>query len=203
MTTNGSHVNTNGTTVTWVSGNKFVAGTNWDGQLVEINNQYYTVTAPAGNPATLTGLTLTTTAGTQSNVPFFPGPSVTSSFGTSDWVLRLLPIQYNVDVSNASDPRLMRTQAGTATAVMDQVIGFKVGAAWWNNNVSTFQYEYNSSNYYNDYTLVRAVRVSLIGRTSPSTQPGYQYRNPFDSGPYQIRGNSIVVNPRSLTMNND
>jgi hypothetical protein len=86
---------------------------------------------------------------------------------------------------------------------MDQVIGFKVGAAWWNSGVSTFDYYYLTSAYNSDFTYVRSVRLTLIGRTAPSTDPTYTYRNPFDSGPYQIRGSSIVVNPRNLTMNND
>ena len=53
----------------------------------------------------------------------------------------------------------------------------------------------------NEFNLIRSVRVSIIGRTQPN--PTNPYRNPFDSGPYQIRGNSIIVNPRNLTMNND
>jgi len=133
-----------------------------------------------------------------------PPPSyLTNSFCSADWVLRLLPIQYSVDVTNPSDPQLVRTQAGVKNVVMDQVIGFKVGAAWWNNNVSTFAYDYSAGDYYNQFTLVRAVRVTVIGRTAPSTDPTYTYRNPFDNGPYQIRGSSIVVNPRNLSMNND
>jgi hypothetical protein len=78
---------------------------------------------------------------------------------------------------------------------MDQVIGFKVGAAWWNNPLEAtegnFSYDYNSVDYGNNFTLVRAVRVSIIGRTAPI------------AGQYQIRGSSIVVNPRNLTMSND
>jgi hypothetical protein len=96
---------------------------------------------------------------------------------------------------------------------MDQVVGFKVGAAWWNNNTSTFAYCYNTGpycdnastipGYSGDFTLVRSVRVTIIGRTKPSTDPFYRYRNPFDSGAYLIRGSSIVVDPRNLTMSND
>ncbi|MBI3669729.1 MAG: hypothetical protein HY237_08120, partial [Acidobacteria bacterium] len=51
-----------------------------------------------------------------------------------------------------------------------------------------------------DYTLVRAVRVSLIGRTPPVTDPTFKFRNTFDGGPYQIQGLSVVVNPRNLSM---
>jgi prepilin-type N-terminal cleavage/methylation domain-containing protein len=128
---------------------------------------------------------------------------LTSSFCSSDWVLRLAPITYSVSVTTPTDPQLVRTQSGTTNVVMDQVMGFKVGAAWWDNNVSTYTYDYLSSDYGSDFTLVRAVRVTIIGRTVPSTDPSYQYRNPFDNGAYQIRGSSIVVDPRNLTMNND
>lgn len=136
-------------------------------------------------------------------------PYLTNSFCSSDWVLRLVPITYSVintaTANGYQDPQLLRTQGNppVQNVLMDQVIGFKVGVAWWNNDVSTFPYDYNSSDYYNQFTLVRSVRVTLIGRTAPSTDPTYTYRNPFDSGPYQIRGSSIVVDPRNLTMNND
>ena len=136
-------------------------------------------------------------------MPFFPSGSLTSSFCSTDWVLRLLPIQYSVSVANASDPQLVRTQGGVPNVVMDQVIGFKVGAAWWDNDPATYAYDYLTSDYGGDFTRVRAVRVTLIGRTAPSTDPFYTYRNPFDSGAYQIRGSSVVVDPRNLTMGND
>ena len=130
------------------------------------------------------------------------------------------PIKYTVTttatVNGIEDPQLVRTQSGTSNVVMDQVVGFKVGAAWWDNNTDTFAYCYNTGAYcdppakntipgYNsDFTLVRSVRlVTIIGRTTPSTDPTYQYQNPFDNGRYQIRGSSIVVNPRNLTMSND
>lgn len=153
-----------------------------------------------------------------------PAAELTSSFCTTDFILRLLPIQYSVIVSNTvngiEDPQLVRTQSGTTSVLMDQVIGFKVGAATWNDSTGTpnFDYCYNNSiattaycdaptdsiyGYGSDYTLVRSVRVTIIGRTVPSADPLYTYRNPFDNGPYQIRGSTIVVDPRNLTMNND
>ena len=137
-----------------------------------------------------------------------PAGILTDTFGQGDWVVRLLPITYSVNAShvdsgNQPDPQLIRTQAGTQNAVMDQVIGFKVGAALWNaaNSTSNFQYDYNASDYSSQYNLIRSVRVSIIGRTGPN--PTNRYRNPFDSGPYQIHGDSIIVDPRNLTMNND
>ena len=194
-----STVNTTNTTVSWVSGNKFVTGDVWDGQTVQINGANYAVSTVSS----ATSLTLATSAGSQSSVPFFPSGSLTSSFCSTDWVLRLLPIQYSVSVANASDPQLVRTQGGVPNVVMDQVIGFKVGAAWWDNDPATYAYDYLTSDYGGDFTRVRAVRVTLIGRTAPSTDPFYTYRNPFDSGAYQIRGSSVVVDPRNLTMGND
>jgi len=162
----------------------------------------------------------------------YAGPSgkLTNSFCSTDWVLRLLPIQYSVIVSNTvngiEDPQLIRQHKDSTTGatvkdvLMDQIVGFKVGAATWNNALnlgtgsSTFDYCYSSGTYCdppnntilgynNDFTLVRSVRVTIIGRTAPSTDPTYTYRNPFDGGPYQIRGSSIVVDPRNLTMGND
>lgn len=203
-----------------------------------------------------------------------PAWTLTDTYCSSDFVLRMLPIKYQVSVANASDPQLTRTQSGVTSVLMDQVIGFKVGAAWknsslaqstvstdwetvnyvsgtpfpsdhswdnqlvtidnsyytvasvnttsnpptltlasgqdagWQTNVTlngpitqTYTYEYTASNYNKYFNLVRAVRVTLLGRTTPSTDPLYTYRNPFDQGAYQIRGSSIIVNPRNLTMN--
>jgi hypothetical protein len=98
---------------------------------------------------------------------------------------------------------------------MDQVIGFKVGATIWNSITSTMktQYNYDASTYdvnnispppYDSaymFSLVRSVRVSLIARTQPSTDPSFTFRNPFDGGPYQVQGASVVVDPRNLSMN--
>jgi type II secretory pathway pseudopilin PulG len=140
-----------------------------------------------------------------------PAGDLTDTFGQYDWVVRLSPITYCVNTANTADPQLMRVQGGTANILMDQVIGFKVGAALWNNPTatSTFQYNYNSNSYpiANEFNLIRSVRVSLIGRTQPNPTntgtAGKAYQNSFDHGYYQIRGNSIIVNPRNLTMNND
>jgi hypothetical protein len=137
-----------------------------------------------------------------------PAAELTDQFSQNDWVVRLLPITYtvnanHVDGSNQSDPQLVRTQAGIPNVLMDQVIAFKVGAALWNNVTSTFQYNYDAKTYSTpyQYNLIRSVRASIIGRTEPN--PTNPYRNPFDQGPYQIRGNSVIVDPRNLTMNSD
>jgi prepilin-type N-terminal cleavage/methylation domain-containing protein len=132
-----------------------------------------------------------------------------------DWILKLAPISYYVNASNPSDPQLVRRQGGNTVAVMDQVIGFKVGATIWNSIADTMktQYNYDASTYnlnnsnpppYDSafmFSLVRSVRVSLIGRTAPNPDPSFTFRNAFDGGPYQVQGASVVVNPRNLSMN--
>jgi prepilin-type N-terminal cleavage/methylation domain-containing protein len=173
-----------------------------------VNLTFNSTLVGGGNHASNDPLGMTTNA---------PATVLTDQYGPGDWVVRLLPITYsvnatNVDSSNEPDPQLIRAQAGKANVLMDQVIGFKVGAALWNNsNTSTFQYNYNAASYSTgadppgtnayQYNLIRSVRVSIIGRTEPN--PTNPYRNLFDQGPYQIRGNSIIVDPRNLTMNND
>lgn len=145
-----------------------------------------------------------------------------TSFATTDWIVKLNSITYQVDTTtNANDPTLTSTSytdsAGTPVQVADQVIGFKVGAALWNSYTSTTtDYVYNASQYTAttstsstpvsdpyDYLLVRSVRVSLIGRTAPSQNGTNVFRNGFDGGPYQIQGASIIVNPRNMSMNDN
>jgi prepilin-type N-terminal cleavage/methylation domain-containing protein len=177
-----------------------------------------TTTAPAGCATGCVSLTFSSTlsggGNNVSNDPYqmttnAPAAELTDQFGQNDWVVRLLPINYSVnathvDSGNQSDPQLVRTQAGIPNVLMDQVIAFKVGAALWNNvSTSTFQYNYDYKTYSTpyQYNLIRSVRASIIGRTEPN--PTNPYRNPFDSGPYEIRGNSVIVDPRNLTMNSD
>jgi prepilin-type N-terminal cleavage/methylation domain-containing protein len=152
-----------------------------------------------------------------------------SQFCANDWILKLAPITYQVDTSNSSNPTLTRMVGnGTPVTVMEQVIGFKVGAAIWNAAVGTdtddttcspssalvCPFNYDAKTYWNtatgwpttpdmryNYSLVRAVRVSLIGRTAPNNDPNYKFRNAFDNGPYQVQGTAVVVNPRDLSMN--
>ena len=127
------------------------------------------------------------------------------TFCTSDWVLKLAPITYESDTYDPNDPKLVRVQGGQSVTVMDQVIGFRVGAAIWNSILGTTSetYNYDASTYDNpyDFTLIRSLRISLIARTTPSTDPKYVFRNSFDNGPYQVQGISVVVNPRNLSMN--
>jgi type II secretory pathway pseudopilin PulG len=131
--------------------------------------------------------------------------TLSTQFCGSDWIVKLAPITYAVDTTSSSNPKLTRTQNGSSAVVMEQIIGFKVGASVWNdvNDSTNAQYYYDASTYPTayDFSLVRSVRVSIIGRTVPSTMPSYTYRNSFDNGHYQIQGASVVVNPRNLSMN--
>lgn len=146
-----------------------------------------------------------------------------STCGSVDYVLRLLPITYQVDLSTPSNPALLRIVAGNSQTVSqetiaNQIIGFKIGASLFQSSTDTYvtTYCFNAQAYdpscptvssgtngawaYN-YTLVRSVMVSIIGRTNPNADPTYVFRNTFDSGPYQIQGISVVVNPRNMSMN--
>jgi Tfp pilus assembly protein PilW len=128
------------------------------------------------------------------------------SFGSSDWLLRLQPITYSVDTSTPSNPKLDRTQSGTTNVLAQQIIGFRIGASLWNDahNTDTQTYNYQASTYGTgyDFTIVRAIRVSMIGRTTPASGDTgvYNYQNNFDGGPYQVIGAAVVVNPRNLSM---
>jgi len=140
-----------------------------------------------------------------------PSGKLGEQYCGTDWILKLAPITYKVDLTTPSNPKLTRTQSGSTTTVMEQVIGFKVGAAIWNATSGTdaTSYNYAASTYTNttandmayNFTLVRSVRVSLIGRTVPSTDPNYKFRNAFDNGAYQVQGTAVVVNPRDMSMN--
>ena len=145
------------------------------------------------------------------------------SFCPADsWALRLTPIQYSVDLTDTSNPVLTRSVAGTAQTLSQktlatQIIGFKVGASLYNSTTDTDSTTYCfSARAYDancpgvaagtdgawayNYTLVRSVMISLIGRTKPVTDPTYTFRNVFDQGAYEIQGVSVVVNPRNMSM---
>ena len=198
--------------------------------LVRSDGSYYTTVKLTANGATaivgtqtyvlLTHSTLTNADGTNSAADDVTGMSVSSKdqtwpkFCDTDWVLRLTPIKYDVDLSVASDPKLRRTvlvKGATPTAngitLAEQVIGFKVGASLVNGTTDTPTYDFDSSTFKvnagavgYDYTMVRSVMLSLVGRTPPVEDPTYVFRNSFDGGPYQIQGISIVVNPRNMSM---
>jgi type II secretory pathway pseudopilin PulG len=132
-------------------------------------------------------------------------------FCTGDWVMKLEPTTYTVDVTNPQDPKLVRQQNGSSDVIAEQIIGFKVGAATWNIalDTSTPTYSFYAPNssaatppgYGSNFQLVRSVRVTLIGRTNPNPDPTYTFRNTFDGGPYQVVGATVAIDPRNLTMN--
>jgi prepilin-type N-terminal cleavage/methylation domain-containing protein len=136
-----------------------------------------------------------------------------TSFCAPDWVMKLAPTTYKVDVGNAQDPKLTRVQSGNSDIIAEQIIGFKIGAATWNINssASTLTYSFYAQNgsavspsgYSNNFALVRSVRVTLAGRTNPNPDPTYTFRNTFDNGPYQVVGATVVINPRNMTMNSN
>lgn len=141
-----------------------------------------------------------------------PNNKLGTTFCDNDWVIKLRPVTYRVNAADPNNPMLERVVSGVADVVADQIIGFKVGATLWNGGTSTEPYNYDAAAYDTDgvqgppysspfdYTLIRSVRISLIGRTRPNPDPTYTFRNTFDDGRYQILGASMVVNPRNLSM---
>lgn len=122
------------------------------------------------------------------------------SFCGTDWVMKISPITYTVDASDPTDPKLTRKQAGVTNVIAEQIIGFKVGAAIW-NGVTDGTYNFDASTYVPpyDWSLIRAVRVSMIGRTPADITNNFH--NSFDGGAYKIESVSVVINPRNLSMN--
>jgi Tfp pilus assembly protein PilW len=119
-------------------------------------------------------------------------------FCPTDFVLKLAPITYYVDASNNTNPKLMRLQNGTANVVSEQIVGFKVGASIWNGS-NDQTYDFDASHYNHNWSAIRSVRISLIGRTGPN--PNGNFQNTFDGGNYKVEAVSVVVNPRNLSMN--
>jgi len=163
-----------------------------------------------------------------------------NQFCANDYIILIVPISYVVCAGpgspspcstsstspDISDPKLERVQTSfdasnnpskTASIVMEQVIGFKVGASILNTSnfqslgidTSSSQYIYDASTYTNqttndlryDFTAVRSVRASIIARTTPNNSGTYTFRNTFDSGPYQVQGMAVAVNARNMSMN--
>ena len=126
-------------------------------------------------------------------------------------MLKLSPITYSVDLTNVNNPKLTRRQGANTDVIAEQIIGFRVGASV---RVGTADQPYNfnsaaqsaangcTSNcgYEDDWAQIRAVRISLIGRTPPNADLTSKYTNSFDGGPYKIQGVSVTINPRNLSM---
>jgi len=134
-------------------------------------------------------------------------------------------VTYSVQTNpaNAADQQLVRCESNTCSVVVDQIVGFKMGATLWGKGATgatdLASYFYNALNYCNDalgggvdcstnpqpndpldYTLIRAVRVSMIGRTPPSPDMALRnFKNAFDGGPYLIQQASVVVDLRGIS----
>jgi hypothetical protein len=92
--------------------------------------------------------------------------------------------------------------AAQQAVLADQIIGFRIGAYAMNptNAACSYNWWYDTSCY--DFNTIQGVRVSLIGRTSPTGGYAAGFRNTFDGGPYKVESVSVVVDPRNLSMNN-
>jgi prepilin-type N-terminal cleavage/methylation domain-containing protein len=189
--------------------NVTVAGTAY----VKLSHSSLTSAPSLGPPPTNGGVNVY--ADDPTNMSVLSGDSTAAQFCATDYVIRLLPIQYCVDTTtDPTNPTLRRTllnglatspsatcQGGTALA--NQIIGFKVGATLTSGVTDTSTYNFNSgttaSGGYNyDFASIHSIMVSMIGRTTPNPGATYVFRNSFDGGPYQIHGVSIVVNPRNM-----
>jgi len=114
--------------------------------------------------------------------------------------------------------------AANAQVLTDQVVGFKIGAILWDNAQTNAtddaNFFYDASKYCTDaiagadcsttpppandpydFTLIRAVRVSMVARTNPGANSPVlgNFRNGFDGGPYLVQQGSVSVDLRSIT----
>ena len=178
-----------------------------------IGGNYYVLVTFGGTSTTTPGLN--TSTNDPYNMSTTDNTLLTDSFCSSqlDYVLRIVPITYSVDLTTPTNPTLLRKVAGTTQTIAQQtlatqIIGFKLGASLFNNvsDTDTTTYSFDASSYNNgssvayNYTLVRSVMISLIGRTNPNPDPSYRFVNTFDGGSYEIQGVTAVVNPRNMSM---
>jgi prepilin-type N-terminal cleavage/methylation domain-containing protein len=184
------------------------------GTIGVFTNRYVTLTSHTTTSTTAPGLNTSGASGPDKyDMTTHANSMLGESFCSTDWVLRITPIQYGVDISDPTNPTLTRTIAGVTQTLSQktlatQIIGFKVGVSLFNNTTDTDTtiYNFDAATYDNgssvpyNYTLVRSVMVSLVGRTKPVTDPTYKFRNTFDQGRYEIQGVSVVVNPRNMSM---
>lgn len=153
-----------------------------------------------------------------------PGPFVyIVDVGTTT---SLKTYQVQLNPLNSADPQLIRCDSSGCAVLADQIIGFKVGAAlssgwdWDTLSPDAANYFYDASKYCTEYagadcstvpppasgldkydfSLVRAVRVSLIARTTPDEDPLYNFANGFDHGPYLVQQAATVVDLRAITI---
>ena len=165
---------------------------------------------------------------------FTKANSLTTDFSNGAYIFNLgdgsNAITYGIrtNPANPNDPQLVRCAgtactAGNAELLLDQAIGFKIGAALWDNaqasGTDIANYFYDSTKYCSDavggadctavpppandpydFTLVRSIRISMIGRTRPSGDLSLlHFTNGFDNGPYLVQQASVVVDLRNLS----
>lgn len=167
------------------------------------------------------------------NTNFSKANAINTDFSNGAYIIDIgdgsTAVTYAVQTNpaNAQDPQLVRCAGTVCTGanqqiLTDQVIGFKVGAALWDNaqNGATdlANYFYDASKYCNDavngadctqtpppnndpydFTLVRALRISMIGRTRPNADLGLVNKNGLDNGPYLVQQAAVVVDLRNLS----
>jgi prepilin-type N-terminal cleavage/methylation domain-containing protein len=166
----------------------------------KINLQYYPTNGNGTNSSSNDPFGLTATP-TQPQDP----DQITASFcpTNGDYVVPLSYVKYSVNGQN----QLIRetaANAGVGDVIAEQVIGFKVGAATFQNAggiSSTPSYTYDPTQYGSKFSYIRSIRVSLVGRTPPGQFSGSTFKNSYDGGSYKIQSLSLVVNPRNLSMN--
>ncbi len=142
-------------------------------------------------------------------------------------------VSYSVapSAANPSDSQLMRNGIPLTDQIIGFKIGADLWAN--NSSPTDLgSYSYNSADYCNgaiqtspgppatyadcdqtpppadgidqyDFALIRSIRVSLIGRTTPLSDPTLtSFTNGFDGGPYLVQQASIVVNLRGISISN-
>jgi hypothetical protein len=71
-----------------------------------------------------------------------------------------------------------------------------------NQNATPSKYSQGASEQHGHFSLIRSVRLSLIGQTPPNQSGANNFQNSFDQGNYQIQAISIAVNPSLASISN-
>jgi hypothetical protein len=166
--TNSGTVNTNGTIVTWASGNAFLLA--WAGGLVTINGTGYTIASVQGPYQ----LTLTTSAGTQSGVaysnslfkrPIFDGKSLaTGILNVSGSYLTFDSLEFTGQIANTSSDYVAYVAATNGNILLENmdIHGWKRCLGSGNPTATCTGAVSDNSN------VVNGVYAALYGGLSPS-----------------------------------